>query len=371
MKKYFLLFFIPLLISACSKNELADLNEYENANAQDDVLSMASSVAVKIAGKYNKLFTRYGNGWTGGDATYSVPLPDGRILWMFGDSFLDTVYADRSRPASALVRNVFVVQQGLTVTTLVSGTLDDPEAFVNTPDPANAWYWPLDGTVQGDYLYVYMAYFIRTGPGGFDFAYQRTDLVKFSLPAITEISRTTVWDNPNIMYGAAVMEYGDYLYIYGAEFSPLTKYMHLARVPLTDLYASWEFYNGSIWQSTEAGVAGRLKKSSGLPVDVSAQFAVFYNSGYYRLVTQEGFLGPKIYTYYATAPTGPWKSKTLLYTTPETSGSIFTYNAFVHPEIISPDGYILLSYNLNTTNFAELFSNADSYRPKFIWMKYL
>ena len=39
---------------------------------------------------FNQLFTRFSE-WTGGDATYSVPLPDGRVLWMFGDSFIGTV----------------------------------------------------------------------------------------------------------------------------------------------------------------------------------------------------------------------------------------------------------------------------------------
>ena len=38
--------------------------------------------------KWDKMFTRYENGWTGADATYSVPLPDGRVLWMFGDTFI-------------------------------------------------------------------------------------------------------------------------------------------------------------------------------------------------------------------------------------------------------------------------------------------
>ena len=42
-----------------------------------------SEVAVYEDCHYNLLFTRYGNGWTGADATYSTPLPDGRILWMF------------------------------------------------------------------------------------------------------------------------------------------------------------------------------------------------------------------------------------------------------------------------------------------------
>jgi len=47
---------------------------------------------------FGQLFVRFGDGWTGGDGTSSVPLPDGRTLWMFGDTFLGQVNPDRSRP---------------------------------------------------------------------------------------------------------------------------------------------------------------------------------------------------------------------------------------------------------------------------------
>ena len=50
---------------------------------------------------YNDLFTRRNGGWTGGDGTRSVALPDGRILWLFGDTFLGTIRPERSRPQAA------------------------------------------------------------------------------------------------------------------------------------------------------------------------------------------------------------------------------------------------------------------------------
>jgi hypothetical protein len=216
-----------------------------------------------------------------------------------------------------------------------------------------------------------MAYFVRTGAGAWDFAYQRTDQVAFSLPDITEMSRTTVWNNPNVEFGAAVMEGADYTYIYGAEFLALTKYMHVARVPSDDLSAAWEYFTGTGWSTTFSGASGRLVKGNGLPVDVSAQFSVFFHEGKYRLLTQEGFLGPKIHAYESNNPSGPWKKKSLAYTTTE-GGSLFTYNALIHPEIVKPgSSALLMSYCVNTSNFLELFSNADSYRPYFVWIDFL
>lgn len=364
---YFLLITTVAFLAGC--DSVAPVQQ----NTGDDEASFAlAGITTKKAKQFNDMFNTKGNGWTGGDGAYSIYLPDGRTLWMFGDSFLDTVYADYSRPSSGLVRNTFVVQNGMSLTTLVTGTIDDPAPFVNTADPDNEWYWPGDGTVVGDTLYVYMMYFIRTGMGGFDFSYQRTDLVTFSLPSITEVNRTTISSGDNTLWGCDVMEDGDYIYVYGAEQVPLTKYMHIARLPADNMRAPMEFWNGSVWTTTKpAANAGRLEKQSGLAVDVSAQFAVFKQGTVYRMLTQEGFLGPTIYSWESTTPKGPWKKRQTAYVTPETGGSLFTYNAWVHPEFVSADGSILMSYSENSSNFFDLFSDARIYRPKFVWVKYL
>ncbi|MFI5171756.1 MAG: DUF5005 domain-containing protein [Chitinophagales bacterium] len=370
--KNLLLLFSVLFLFSCEK-EFIPNDEHDGI---DETMLDMTTISTKPANQFNFFFTRYGNGWTGGDATYSIKLPDGRNLWTFGDTFMDTVYADRSRPSSPLIRNSFVIQDGLAFDdfhTMIIGDPDAPEAIVNTPDPEDHWYWPGDATAVDDILYMYMMYFHSTGGGGgFGFAYERTDLVKFSLPNITEISRETVWDeDPDNLFGAAVMEDGGFLYIYGSESTAFLKYCHVARVPLTNVDSDWEFFNAltGLWQSTYPGVNGRLKKNPSGNVDVSAQFSVFYEAGKYRLVTQEGLLGHNIYTYEATTPTGPWGGRKKIYTTNE-GADVWTYNAFMHNDIKNAAGYMLMSYNLNAMDFADLFSDADTYRPKFVWVKY-
>src|SRR5688572_17696434 len=65
------------------------------------------------AATLNAMWTAYGDAgghWTGGDSTVSVPLPDGRVAWLFSDTFLGTVNADHSRPANTpMVSNTLVV----------------------------------------------------------------------------------------------------------------------------------------------------------------------------------------------------------------------------------------------------------------------
>src|SRR5690242_1737651 len=90
------------------------------------------------------MFQRYadgGDGWTGGDNTASVALPDGRVAWLFSDSYLGHVAADHTRPRdSPFVHNTIVVQQGATLTrTLHGGSAAGPAPLVG---PAgDDYYW--------------------------------------------------------------------------------------------------------------------------------------------------------------------------------------------------------------------------------------
>ncbi len=49
--------------------------------------------------------------WLGSDATYGVELGGGRVLWLFGDSFITTSSA-HVRSQSVLVRNSVTLQTG-------------------------------------------------------------------------------------------------------------------------------------------------------------------------------------------------------------------------------------------------------------------
>lgn len=305
---------------------------------------------------YNLLFTRYGNGWTGSDATYSIPLPDGRILWMFGDTFLGTVRADRSREGAPFIRNSFMIQDRDEFITLFHGTLANPSAYIKPQNP-NQWYWPLDGTVYNGGVQMMLGRFGTTGTGGmWDFQYVGIDRAVFSLPDMQLISLEEVLPTGDISFGAAVMEDNDYIYIYGISFVSI-KRLHVARAPLGDLSAKWEFYNGQTWVENPSSYA--------MLAGVSDQLSVFKEDDKYYLMTQQTFFGKKLLLYEADSPVGPWRNKKTLYCTPEAEGDIFTYNAFVHPEL-SENGELRISYNINSFNFQDIFDNADNYRPKFI-----
>src|SRR5438046_10044486 len=57
-------------------------------------------------------FCRRTSGWTAGDGAVSVPLSDGRVLWLFGDSHVDDYdQATGTMPCLFQVRNAGLVQQ--------------------------------------------------------------------------------------------------------------------------------------------------------------------------------------------------------------------------------------------------------------------
>ncbi len=310
---------------------------------------------------YTTLFDRFGDGWTGGDATYSIQLPDGRTIWLFGDTFLGTVNPDGSRPGGIpFLNNTLVVTRGSNFNTFYGGSAEQPEAFVKPPQ-ADDWYWPNDPTLYDGKIQLLLSHMGRSGVGGmWDFHLESTDLVVISPGDFSIDTQFVRVDDDRIFWGAAVMEDDDYTYIYGLEDVNPDKFLHVARVAGGNLLNPWEFYNGSGWQDSPAN--HRVRNH------VSNQFAVFREGGKYYLLTQEIIFGSRIFLYESDSPEGPWTNERVVYCTPESGGNIFTYNAFAHPEQ-SMDGDLLITYNVNSFVFGDLFEDVNNYRPRFVRIK--
>ncbi len=310
---------------------------------------------------YNDLFTRRDGGWTGGDGTRSVPLPEGRILWLFGDTFLGAVGPDRSRPHSTpMVRNTFVVQSGATLVTLHGGNSASPHAFV-TPHEKGSWYWPSDGLVEGNRLRVFLPRFSATGPGMWDWRWSGTDIGTFSLPELRLERVTAVVAANRVIYGAALLEDADLTYIYGVEDLPSAKHVHIAKTDSGRLDDAWAYWNGEEWTADPLA-------SKRLFSGAAQQFSVIKTGDRYVLITSDNRnpFDSAIVAYDSPSPNGPWSLKSLLYRPPEAIGDIVAYNALAHPHL-SPQGRLLVSYNLNHIRDAEAaYRNADVYRPRFV-----
>jgi hypothetical protein len=325
--------------------------------------------------KFTKLFARDCCGVTGADGEYSVLLPDGRTIWIFGDSFLGTVKPDRSREKTIpwFIRNSMAVQEGDSLRSFYN-VIDGWESSLVIPPGApkgkmfsedTLWYWPGDGFVENSKLKVFMSLFNQAEKGDWGFRWQSSNIATFSLPDIKleKIDHFSYPGTNEIHWGHAVCD-GDkkYTYIYGAE--DKTKNLYVARAPKGNILAPWEFFTGTEWVKDS-----KLSKPM-LVIQGSEQFSVFKLKNKYVLVVQEGgFMSGEICSYYSDSPYTGWKNRKVLchVKLPDdvvSTKNLFAYNALAHPQFIE-NGELLISNCVNSFVVEDVFQDASKYRPVF------
>ncbi|WP_224997876.1 DUF5005 domain-containing protein [Cesiribacter sp. SM1] len=336
-------------------------------------------------------FFRRTSGWVASDATISIPLPQNRALWLFGDTHIDGYEAsDNSIPCLFQVRNSMMVQDMEHPEEFIT-ILDNTQEGINrTPvkDPENEelYFWPGHGYSKGDTTVVFWGAY--TGAG---MEHRATYLTKIYTPDLTDASAIKEmvklplpggieWGNAVVVDSAS-----QYLYIYGQMkdwilFRPL-----VARVSMEqDILSAWEFFDGNTWTS---GYWNAQQVMGSTDDYVSPSFSVIKLQDKYYMISQDiGFLtcgyGREIYSWESNSPQGPFTNKKLLYTIEDKYQGEYwvTYNATAHPEFIR-NNELLISYNVNgfANNGVEGVScqnecrdafrdrrHADGYRPKFI-----
>ncbi|MEO6149742.1 MAG: hypothetical protein ABIN95_08965 [Mucilaginibacter sp.] len=407
-------------LASCKKETQKSVSITPDAAKSTNALTCAPATFSSVASTYNTFFTR-GNTttdqWTGADATYSIPLGGGKILWMFGDTFVgkvnppDATHPTRWRPSSSMNPNTFMIQNtSVTPNTWITvvGMGVDPVSWMWWPPAktgndylsgtSRTWYWPGDATISGNNLYIYFTKFQNISGGGYSTI--GTDLFTFSVSGLTALTATvsnipatstSVFTMPlnatkETMFGTALMEDGSNNYVYISDkidYSPYG-FWHTGKaykVASSNINGTKSYFTGygaapaytpvygSSSFSGSGSTTGIMKKLIGSTLSdllVSPQFSVVKIGTRYRLITQED-AGKKIYSYESASPVGPWECETLIYTISDPNTNV-TYNAFLHPEVKNGSTKYLLSYNLNGNTFADVYNNVDTYRPKFIWV---
>ncbi|MDO3703571.1 fibronectin type III domain-containing protein [Micromonospora sp. C28SCA-DRY-2] len=316
------------------------------------------------ADRLTALFEHYGDTsgrWSGGDRTTSVRLPDGRLLWLFSDTFLGPVNPDRSRPRSAaFINNSAVVQHGDELRETVHGGSAEEPASLVPPPAADQFHWIGDAQVAGDTLQVLVNRYRRTGSGPLDHALLGTALATFTLPELTPTGIRPLPLGKRISWGSTLLRDGGYTWVYGTEAFGQTKFAHVARVAGDDLAGRWEFWTGTDWVA-DADRSARILSG------VGTSYGVQRVGGRYVLVTHENNLvfSADLVAYSAAAPTGPFEGPDYLHRAPETEAGHLVYDADLHPDLARP-GKLLISYNVNNVDDAVTYADANVYRPRFI-----
>ncbi len=345
--------------------------------------------------EWTALFDRT-SGWTGSDACYSIPFSgfdasgspaDDTTMFLFGDTFIGEVDENNARKNSKMIRNTFAV---LNTKSPLPGEINfywgtdgqgDPEALFKADTPTSDpddWIWPMDGIRIGERFYIY-GLRLFDPPGFASFEINGITLISFELDAQRNMINYRHVDTPlfykdaddvEIVIGQAVLpmtpESGNsgadgYIYIYGPRNRPFNyKQMVVSRVQPRHIgdFAYYEFWDGGTWQS-------EIENCAVLTDSISQEFSVTaLDDG--RFIAVFEFEG-RVCARYGESITGPFAPVQYLYDCPEDTMYIagFVYNAKAHPHL-SDTGDLLVSYNVNTSDYNELFNNADTYRPRFI-----
>ncbi len=313
------------------------------------------------APEFDRLFQRSGDGWTGGDGTLSVALPDGRTVWLFGDTLLGTVAADQTRAADTpFIHNSLVVQRGGSLETRHGHRDGVPAAFFDLPEK-NAWYWPGDGVVEDGSLRVFLHRFRLEAPELWAWRWTGTALATLCLPDLRWTGTTPAPSDNGVLYGVCVLETDAFTYVYGTRDQSRPKQAHVARVAAGRILGAWHYFDGRRWTDRSTDTAPVLD-------GVSTQYAVIQACQGYFLFSMDGRVpfSNVIVAYRSRAPTGPWQGPQAVYQAPEANARIAVYNPFVHTQF-TDRGRVLISYNVNHVSDPEaLFGDATIYRPRFI-----
>ena len=320
---------------------------------------------VTINRKLQDLFYSYGDsssGWTGGDATYSVPLPDGSILWLFSDTFVGPVKKGfrPDMPVTKMINNCLVLQKGDNLSTIMGGNLENPRSFIY-PE-GDTWYWIGPGYFNGTNIEIIASEFRKKGEGIFGFeelglyAYE-VDPRNFS----TIRKKALPWIKGTSYY-SWILEEEDFLYVYGVKDDSMV----LARLMGKTVFGNFEFYSEGKWTD-------RIEDSTKILNNVSHSYsAMRYLDGYIILTIDSARDNPGlIRIYMGKHPYGPFDKYFDLYRTPELltypnnmDYGIITYNALLHPAL-STTNNLLVSYNVNGSGKLAL-NDVSVYRPRFL-----
>ena len=335
--------------------------------------SSVTTIATESWASADSLFLRDHN-WLGGDAASSIDMGVGRVLWLFGDSFI-ALDSTSSRKKSTMVRNTVAVQYGYnpsSASILYYWGLRNktPADFFKESDDWDLW--PRHGVQIGRRLLIFLAR-VRTVKEGLGFQeFGWTVAVvhnpgneplrwKFKFVSLPPSKLNMV------MIPATLLRSEEFLYAYMVgEPNPHTVY--LVRWSTNDASAGiltspqWWTGNHSGWRVAHDTTAKPIPL-----IDSQTEFSVHYDSttGKYIQIQTVGFGAADLAYRSADSLHGPWSSLQRFYRPQEFEfPRVIIYSARTHVE--QQAAGLVVTYNVNSFDFGELVRNSNLYFPKVL-----
>lgn len=326
-------------------------------------------------------------GWLGADAAYSIPLPDGRSVWIFGD----TLYGARrvvQDKHPVMTRNSIGISTcdaagRFRIDYFIRGLDRGQPADFFPPLAPGYWYWALDGFYHQGALWVAMLR-IRdveiTDPKEqvFTFEVFGTDLARVTgldaPPADWKVEVFPLVEEGTKAYpSATVVREGDFVYLF-ALYEAGSRPMVLARIPLAGLDAprqnlQYLARDGS-WKPGFRPADARVVMKRG-----ASEMSVRFHppSRRWLAVLVHPTLGSdRVLLRTAPRLEGPWSEGRVIYRIPELDRrkpgydpDTFCYAGKEHAQFRQP-GKIVFTYVCNTFAVKKLETLTHIYVPRAV-----
>jgi len=312
--------------------------------------------------------------WLGGDVGYSIDLSQGRVLWLFGDSFIANK-SGKTRGQSAFVHNSIAIQTGYDPTQASMkfywpNSNGEPSEFAS--NEGEVWLWPEDGVRLGDKL---LLFFVRVhsdnrkGSLGFTLVGWTAFLVENpdAQPSAWIMHRVDTPQSPaRLIVGSGVLLVGNFLYAFAPAEPSHDDY--LLRWPLA---AAEEGHLSSPewWCGGDGWVEqGKLTHPPAPAIPGgSNEFSVIWDSHCNKFFEVEslGFGASDIGIRWADRLEGPWSGPVKIYHPPESDRpDAFVYAGKVHAGLQGGD--LVVTYVANSMDDKILAKDISIYYPRFV-----
>ncbi|MBE0592088.1 MAG: DUF4185 domain-containing protein [Gemmatimonadales bacterium] len=314
--------------------------------------------------------------WLGSDVASTVDLGDGRILWLFGDTWIDPT-GEGTRAGARMVSNSVAIQTGTDPSTATIafhwGRAADgtPAAFI--PDRATERLWFGNGVRVDDRLVLFLSRIVATSTGlGFESVGWTAFMVE-NPDADPSAWRVRPLDTPANPLGidlgfTAMSRMGQYVYAFGSP-NPIKSHpIYAARWPAEDVRRG-DLRHPEWWGSELAGWVPDSSSAARWPLFENGQSELSIHrdrtTGRFLAVQTQGFGPADVMLRAAPTLTGPWAAPRMLYRPPEYyRPDIMIYAGKAHPELTGAD--LVLTYATNSFDFGRAVADSLIYYPRFV-----
>jgi len=318
-------------------------------------------------------FFRKDKFWRGADGAATIDLENGKILWLFSDTFIDTDGTGK-RTNSIMINNTIAIQNGNDIgksnlSFYWKGKIKKPKAFFELP--GKNWLWTGHGTLVNDKLVVFLFEEKATNEGlGFETVGWYVALIDNpkDKPELWKINYKKGLETFGVIVGSsAVLKDSNFVYAFGVK-EPGTHETYLLRFE-KDQLATGDLSGMEWWVNNTWTKNVTEEPKSSVLFSGQTEFSLHFDkeSEKYIQIQTYGFGHSSIGYRLADHLHGPWSEPVIFYTPRVKHEKEFTYTANAHPEL-QADG-LLITYNVNNFDFDRLVNDETIYFPKIVTLK--